>query len=325
MLSLRHIRKSVVLIHVSFLLMIVGGICTALFSIHGVLHLYPGEYADSFIAEDGRIERLPERVKLVSFEIDRYPSTDIHKDYRTTLLTATGDTMRISMNSIGRLPHDYRLYQSSYDEYGGTVLAVTHDPSGSALVYLGFLLFTAAGVMEIWRGLKHRHTAWPTLYAIIVCVISIGVCLVFMNPMRIGVLPVLATWWMPVHVGFCAAGYVVLASTLPIAVAIMSMAHRRMEFATAAIRLLWPGVFLLGIGIVIGAMWANVSWGRYWGWDPKETWALITFIAYSIPIHRFSGLPQRPKGLAIYLVIASLTIAMTYWGVNYLPSLHAYN
>lgn len=301
-----------------------GGICTALFSIHGFLHLYPGETSDTFVAESGKMMRIPEKVTLISFQIDRDPGSDLHKDYRTTLLTSTGDTIRISMNHIGRLPSDYRLYQSSYDEYGGSLLAVTHDPAGTVLVYLGFALFAAGGVMETRRCLRLRHAALPSLYAIAVGVISLAVCLICMNPMRDGVMPVLATWWMPVHVGFCAAGYVVLGSTLPIAVAALCWPRRRKEFASAALRLLWPGVFLLGIGIIIGAMWANVSWGRYWGWDPKETWALITFIIYSVPVHRFSGLPRRPRALSVYLLFASLSIAMTYWGVNYLPSLHAY-
>lgn len=325
MLRLHHIRISILLIHISFLLMLAGGICTACFSVHGILHLYPGESADTFISESGQLMRLPEKVTLTSFEIDCYSGTDLHKDYRTTLLTANGDTMRISMNHIGRLPHDYRLYQSSYDEYGGTVLAVTHDPMGTALVYLGFLFFTVGGTMETARSMRQRQTLLATGFALAVCVISLAICLIELNPMRTGTMPVLATWWMPVHVGFCAAGYVVLGSTLPIAVAALCMPRRRKELVSAGLRLLWPGVFILGLGIIIGSMWANVSWGRYWGWDPKETWALITFIVYSVPIHRFSGLPQRPKALTIYLIIASLSIAMTYWGVNYLPSLHAYN
>ena len=85
-----------------------------------------------------------------------------------------------------------------------------------------------------------------------------------------------------------------------------------------------PGVYLLGIGIFLGAMWANVSWGRYWAWDPKETWALVTMLLYALPLHRSLGLRSRPALFHIFVALAFLSIIMTYAGVNYLPSQHAY-
>ena len=71
--------------------------------------------------------------------------------------------------------------------------------------------------------------------------------------------------------------------------------------------LLYPAVALIAIGIFIGAIWANVSWGRYWSWDSKETWALITMLIYSAPLH------------------ADIKWLMTYFGVNYfLSGMHSY-
>lgn len=90
--------------------------------------------------------------------------------------------------------------------------------------------------------------------------------------------------------------------------------------------LLYPAVFLLGAGIFVGAIWANQSWGRYWGWDPKETWALVTLIIYAWPIHAVS-FPwfRRPGVRNAYFAIAFLAVLMTYFGVNYLLSgLHSY-
>lgn len=76
----------------------------------------------------------------------------------------------------------------------------------------------------------------------------------------------------------------------------------------------------------MGAVWANRAWGRYWAWDPKEVWALITFLVYSVPFHRAS-LPwlRHPQLFHAYLVTAFLTVLMTYFGVNYfLGGLHSY-
>ena len=90
--------------------------------------------------------------------------------------------------------------------------------------------------------------------------------------------------------------------------------------------LLYPAVFLLAIGIFLGAVWANVSWGTYWSWDPKEAWALITFMVYAVPLHSTS-LPvfRRPVAYHLYITLAFLTILMTYFGVNYiLGGMHSY-
>lgn len=89
---------------------------------------------------------------------------------------------------------------------------------------------------------------------------------------------------------------------------------------------LYPALAMLGIGIFVGAIWANVSWGTYWSWDAKETWALITFMLYAIAVHSAS-LPwfRKPKFFHIFMVLAFLSILMTYFGVNYfLSGMHSY-
>ena len=96
------------------------------------------------------------------------------------------------------------------------------------------------------------------------------------------------------------------------------------QLSTLNYILLFPAVTLLAIGIIIGAVWANVSWGNYWSWDPKEVWALITLIIYFIPLHR--GMLQHPRTFHLYCVLAFLSVIITYFGVNLLlGGLHAYN
>ena len=115
-MAMKRLRSNriVLLIHISLLCMIAGGFCTSLSSIRGTLHLSPDQTADSFFTSKGKAERLPEAVTLLSFAPEYYPGMSFPKDFRTELLTSSGDTLHISMNHIGRLD-GYRLYQTSYD------------------------------------------------------------------------------------------------------------------------------------------------------------------------------------------------------------------
>jgi ABC-type transport system involved in cytochrome c biogenesis permease subunit len=104
-------------------------------------------------------------------------------------------------------------------------------------------------------------------------------------------------------------------------------ANTHTERATALSQLLlYPAVFLLTIGIFLGAVWANVSWGNYWSWDPKETWALITLIVYAVPFHSQSiRLFDKPRAYHLYMVFAFLSVFITYFGVNFLlGGMHSY-
>ena len=107
----------------------------------------------------------------------------------------------------------------------------------------------------------------------------------------------------------------------------LSTLHSKLEKATALSQLLlYPAVFLLAIGIFLGAVWANVSWGNYWSWDPKESWALITLMIYAVPFHT-SSIPafRNPRTYHIYMVVAFLAVLITYFGVNYLlGGMHSY-
>ena len=91
--------------------------------------------------------------------------------------------------------------------------------------------------------------------------------------------------------------------------------------------MLYPAVALLAAGIFIGAVWANISWGNYWSWDPKEVWALITLLVYSAPLHfKIWKSFQKPLFFHIYGIVAFMSVLITYFGVNLiLGGIHAYN
>ena len=90
--------------------------------------------------------------------------------------------------------------------------------------------------------------------------------------------------------------------------------------------MLYPAVALLAMGIFIGAIWASVSWGNYWSWDPKEVWALITLLIYAAPLHGALWKSfRKPMFFHVYGILAFLSVAITYFGVNLiLGGIHAY-
>lgn len=144
------------------------------------------------------------------------------------------------------------------------------------------------------------------------------------NPILTPLMPVLSSPWLSIHVTLVMTAYALLAFTF--INSLMSVLHFMTphESQRLSMMLLYPAVWILGLGIFTGAVWANVSWGRYWAWDPKETWALITMMVYAVPLHRSIYLIATPCRFNMYVLVAFATIIMTYFGVNYLPSLHAY-
>ena len=89
---------------------------------------------------------------------------------------------------------------------------------------------------------------------------------------------------------------------------------------------LWVGLAFMTIGTFLGAVWANESWGRYWGWDPKETWALITVVCYAVVTHQhLLRCGNHPWLFNLSSVLAFASVLMTFFGVNYfLSGMHSY-
>ena len=149
------------------------------------------------------------------------------------------------------------------------------------------------------------------------------------NPQITQLMPVLQSPLLTFHVVFVMLAYAILAIITLIAIQCLALRLRtsEMERMTALSQfLLYPSVAFLAIGIFIGAVWANVSWGTYWSWDPKETWALITLMVYAIPLHQSSLWQSRkPRSYHWFVLLSFLTVLMTYFGVNYfLSGMHSY-
>lgn len=152
-----------------------------------------------------------------------------------------------------------------------------------------------------------------------------------MNPQITPLMPVLQSPLLSIHVSVIMMAYALLAFIMLCGVTALIQYHRhdkvQVDTLTLLSRLmLYPAVFLLAIGIFIGAVWANVSWGKYWSWDPKEVWALITLMIYAVPLHR-TTLWSNDSSIRyhLYVVIAFLSVLMTYFGVNwFLGGMHSY-
>ena len=145
--------------------------------------------------------------------------------------------------------------------------------------------------------------------------------------------PVLRSPLLSIHVVVIMISYTLLAFTMlnGIAAVAIKVTRKNREEEIAELQrtstlMLYPAVFLLTAGIFIGAVWANVSWGRYWGWDPKEVWALITMLVYSAALHGGSiKAMRRPMFFHTYCIVAFLTVLITYFGVNFiLGGMHSY-
>lgn len=150
------------------------------------------------------------------------------------------------------------------------------------------------------------------------------------NPQITHLMPVLQSPLLSIHVMVIMFSYSLLGLMALISIQGI-VAHRKRDSAKeeqlAAMSqfLLYPSVALLAIGIFIGAIWANISWGRYWSWDSKETWALITMLIYAAPLHSDIKWMSKPLNIHIYMLLAFLSVLMTYFGVNYfLAGMHSY-
>jgi cytochrome c-type biogenesis protein CcsB len=150
-------------------------------------------------------------------------------------------------------------------------------------------------------------------------------------------LPALKSNWLIAHVMTCFVGYAAFA--IAFGISIMYIFKQRDAGGSNSLlerlpdpgvldelthRLVTFGFLFLTAGIITGAVWANSAWGRYWGWDPKETWSLITWFVYATLLHARLMRGWHGKRIALISIFGFVAVMFTYFGVNYLPGLHSY-
>lgn len=171
------------------------------------------------------------------------------------------------------------------------------------------------------------HLALP--FGILICGFALLVSMMGeSNPKITQLMPVLQSPLLSIHVMVIMISYTLFAFMMLNGVAaLISRDNEKSEYLkTVSNIMLYPALFLLTAGIFIGAVWANISWGRYWGWDPKEVWALITMLIYSLGIHQNSlKWFSKTRNFHLYCIFAFLSVLITYFGVNFiLGGLHSY-
>jgi len=140
-------------------------------------------------------------------------------------------------------------------------------------------------------------------------------------------IPALKSNWLIIHVVTCFLGYAAffLASSFGVVFLLRNEADQeKASLADMLEKTLKAGFILFSFGIVTGSVWAHFAWGRYWGWDPKETWALITWFIYAAALHVRVQDGAVSRRVAYMMLIGLLSVLFTYFGVNYLPGLHSY-
>lgn len=232
-----------------------------------------------------------------------------------------------------------------------------------SIIGLGFLIHTAGLVMR-WYVSGHApwsngyesmvYVAWATMLAGMIFgrkypfVIATGAMLSgiilfvahlnWMNPEITHLVPVLNSYWLMIHVAIITAsyGFIGLSAFIGLLVLILYSISTSsnsknvkgfiLQLTTISEMSVTIGLYMLTIGTFLGGVWANESWGRYWGWDSKETWALITVVIYSFIAH-MRMIPSL-KGIYNYTVASVIgfsSVLMTYFGVNYyLSGMHSY-
>lgn len=148
------------------------------------------------------------------------------------------------------------------------------------------------------------------------------------EPVISPLMPVLSSPLLAIHVSCMMVAYTMFG--LAALNGIMGLAVRNepssQSLADISMVILYPAVFLLTAGTFLGAIWANISWGSYWMWDPKETWALVTMMVYAFALHGASVPKFRnPRFLHIFTIVAFMCVLITYFGVNLLlGGMHSY-
>ena len=409
-------RLSVIVLHFSFIVILLGAFLTHISSKSGSVHLRVDEPIAYYMDDEGTITPLPFALRLDSFAIEYHPGTTAPADYRSFLTLCDESTIRetvVSMNNITTFK-GIRLYQAYYDEDGqGTVLSVSSDPWGIPVTYTGYVLLFIGLVWILVdpKGSYRQLLRSPLLQkeqqpdslllkegTIIGRILHILLWISFAVltyvearrwiiggtiPMSNGYETMLVMAWfiqlftlllqrrfrILLVFGFLLSSFILLASHvmgmdseispvapilnspllgLHVSVIMMSYALLSLTFICGVTALitkslhknikiinqlallsqlfLYPALTTLGYGIFIGAIWANISWGTYWSWDPKEVWALITLMVYGAAVHP-SSQPMFRKSTAyhVYITLAFLSLIITYFGVNYiLGGMHSY-
>jgi cytochrome c-type biogenesis protein CcsB len=201
-----------------------------------------------------------------------------------------------------------------------------------SMIYIGFTTVLAGLIFS------RKSMGGMTATAILASTILMVAGLSWLDPEITPLVPVLRSYWLTIHVsmeagsyGFLMLGAIIGLLNLAIMICLTKNNKDRIgrmvkEMTMISEMTLIGGLFMISIGTYLGGVWANESWGRYWGWDAKETWALVTTLVYAFILHmRFIPGMRGLYAFNVASLFGFASVMMTYFGVNYyLSGLHSY-
>jgi len=348
-LSSMRSKPATWLIHIALATIVVGACVTHFFGVQGEIHLRADKAQTLSVQPISGCN--PQQVSIFLWDFQVVSDADDNPvDYITELrLLDRTKTPSSSLNPLAveegtirmNKPlkyHGFRFCQSDYDsDQMGVTLAYNYDPWGIGITYTGYALLLLSMIVfffqprTYFRALVKKQHTW-LMVGLGLAVVVLAVVMTRVVTPKPPLQPVLQTPLLGIHVSVIMLAYTLFAVIMINGILGLCWRAKRERLMNLSQVLLYPALFCLTAGIFIGAVWANMSWGRYWGWDPKETWALITMLVYALLLHlpqlkRVCKIPNSryPMIYHIFSVIAFLFVLFTYFGVSYLlGGLHSY-
>ena len=268
--------------------------------------------------QSGAIKEMEIAIELKKFIMETYDN-GAPKRFASEIQILTKSGKNIETIVEVNKPYEvdgWKIYQYGYDTQMGaqsqiSILELVSDP-WLPWVYTGFYMMLAGAALVtlavLWRRLRNATSKALGVYFGLFVIASLFAYFFFDSYNTKTLVPALQSPWFAPHVFVYIFAYTLLGIAVIIA------------WWKLADDLVYVSLAFLTIGMLFGALWAKEAWGHYWSWDPKETWAAITWIAYLVYIH-YRQIPLHRERLALWMLIISFVLLqMCWWGINYLPS-----
>lgn len=380
LLSSMQSKPTTWLLHIALATIVVGACVTHFFGEQGEIHLRADQaqtlnHKSSIINHQSSITLFLWDFQVVNDSegnpVDFISELRLLDRSKSTKPTANGQKLTAIDEGIVQMNkplkyHGWRFCQSDYDsDLQGVVLAYNYDPWGIGITYTGYAMLLIAMIAFFFQprtrfrallksltsnsvsGLtveRSRRRVIAGLSALAVIIVILAFIMTRVVTPKPPLQPVLQTPLLGIHVSVIMLAYTLFAVIMINGILGLCLKSKRESLMQLSQILLYPALFCLTAGIFIGAVWANMSWGRYWGWDPKETWALITMLVYAALLHfpwlkslivkrshietvlQRSGLTTQWSVIYhIFSVVDFALVLFTYFGVSYLlGGLHSY-
>jgi ABC-type transport system involved in cytochrome c biogenesis permease subunit len=282
------------------------------------------------MAQGGAIKEMPLAIELKKFIMETYDNGSPKRfASEVQILTKSGKNIQttIDVNKPAKV-EGWKIYQYGYDTQQGpqsqiSILELITDPwlpvvyTGVYMMLVGALLLFLLSVPVAQLTASARRYPKRALALGVVTVIVFFCIHHFMPILHSDTLvPALQSPWFVPHI----IAYMIAYTLMGVA-AIMAFyrifTHTELDIEDT---LVYLGIAFITVGMLFGALWAKEAWGHYWSWDPKETWAAITWFAYLTYIH-YRLQPRHNKKIALCMLIVSFALLqMCWWGINFLPS-----